>query len=78
MSLKSLKFKSRTPILIPLYEENMTLFYHGSLWVNYVEEGRENKKGEKEKKRTEGRNMFDLQGNASSTNLATQVVLREF
>lgn len=44
-----------------------------------MEEGRErSKKGEKEKKRTEGRNVFDLQGNACSTNRATQVVLREF
>lgn len=44
-----------------------------------MEEGGERiKKGEKEKKRTEGRNMSDLQGNACSTNLATQVVLREF
>lgn len=44
-----------------------------------MEEGRERiKKGEKEKKGTEGRNMSDLQGSACSTNVATQAVLREF
>lgn len=45
-----------------------------------MEEERERiKKGEKEKKGTEGRNMSDLQGSACSTNVATQaVVLREF
>lgn len=46
------------------------------------EGGGKGKKGEKEERRqekqAEGRNMFDSQGNACSTSLATLVVLKEF
>lgn len=65
---------------------DVTLLYHGSRWVNYVMEGRKREKGEREgkerggmkRKKGEGRNMSDLQGNVCTTNLATQVMPGEF